>query len=106
MIPQSIGRTGHSELHAVFAIARDYAGERIAFRVGLPADWHTAQNRWERLANRLAARRRKATHPAIRWSRRRYRIDFYEVRAVNRHGQGLGSERHATALPVPYLAVR
>jgi hypothetical protein len=99
MIEQTIGRTGHSELHAVFATCMDYTGERLTFRVGQPVDWFTAQNRWERLDGARALRR------AIRWARRRYAVQHFEVRAVNRHGQGLGSDRHATAIPVPYRAL-
>jgi hypothetical protein len=49
---------------------------------------------------------RVGQHGRVRHARRWYRIDFYEVRSTDRHGRGLGSERHATALPVPYRAHR
>jgi ribosomal protein L13E len=82
--------------HALFAIATDSTGSQASFRLGLPTDWHTAVARHTRL-------KWDAPRPrAIRWLRRTYRITHYEVRSVDRHGRGLGSERHATAIPVPF----
>jgi hypothetical protein len=78
----------------------------------------TAQNRWK-LADRRVARiappsRAHALHgrgAAKRAARARRvptirsgdapSVESFEVRAVNRHGQGLGSDRHATAIPIP-----
>lgn len=87
-----------SEKHAVYAVCHAYNGERLSFRIGLPIDWHRAQNRW----NRLDAKRRAGVAQAIRFMRRQYRADFFEVRAVDFNGRGLGGERHALAFPVPY----
>lgn len=84
--------------HAVYAICKQPNGGTVSFRVGLAVDWNTAQARWQRLDNRRIAGRR----PIVKANRRQYVVDFYEVRAVDRHGRGLGAERHATALTVPY----
>jgi hypothetical protein len=100
------------ERHAVYATAklnvkdpRARGGvrvESVCFRVGQPVDLSTAMDRHERLAGTGATFK----HGRVRHARRWYRIDFYEVRSTDRHGRGLGSERHATALPVPYRAHR
>lgn len=73
-------------------------GQRITFRIGLPTSWARAHARWARLypaANRAAR---------VRFARRWYSIAHYEVRHVDRHGIGLGSERHGRAIPVPARA--
>jgi hypothetical protein len=88
--------------HAVYATAVARNGQTTTFRVGLPVDWNTAQNRWERLDDR----RRGGRDQAILWARRQYKINALEVRAVDYHGRGLGAERHSTAFPVPYRASR
>jgi hypothetical protein len=85
------------ELHAVYATCTSKHGT-ITFRVGLPVAWAAAQARWER----LDARRRAGASVRVRWARRWYRAMFLEVRAVDRHGRGLGSDRHSLAFPVPY----
>lgn len=92
------------EKAAVYAIttARDAAGRRITFRVGQPVDWNTAQARWTRLDDV----RRAGRAIRIGWMRRRYKVAFLEVRTVDYHGRGLGSERHRDAFTVPYRAVR
>jgi hypothetical protein len=89
-----------NERHAVFAIANDSTGSEVCFRVGLPTDWHTAVARHTRL--RWEDRKPRA----IRYARRTYRIRDYEVRATDRHGRGLGSDRHARAIPVPFRVAR
>jgi hypothetical protein len=98
------------ERHAVYATAklqvRDPSArggvrvDAVCFRVGQPTTLENAHERWDRLfpAPRRAAR--------VRHARRWYRIEFYEVRECDRHGRGLGSERHATAIPVPYVAAQ
>lgn len=95
------------ERHAVYATCIDRRGERLTFRVGLPVEWNTAIARWYRLDNwrtgREGARLRELL---VRWSRRQYRVLHFEVRAVDRHGRGLGSDRHALAFPVPYRLCR
>lgn len=75
--------------------------EPVSFRVGQPTTDARAYARWERLSPTADP----AAQRAIRHERRLYRPAFYEVRAVDKHGRGLGSERHATALAVPYRAV-
>lgn len=98
--------------HAVFATCTDKAGEHATFRVGQAVDWHRAQDRWSRLypllvtARDYLGRAAKVSigHGRVRYNRRWYYVDFMEVRAVDRHGRGLGSERHERAIPVPYLA--
>lgn len=85
-----------NDRHAVFAICAD----GVSFRLGQPADWHTAVTRQTRL------RWEDPRARAIRHEHRRYLIRDYEVRAVDRHGRGLGSERHARAIPVPFRRAR
>jgi hypothetical protein len=84
--------------HAVFATCTDRTGERATFRVGRAVDWDRAQARWSRLYPHRAIQGR------VRYARRWYAVDFMEVRAVDRHERGLGSDRHERAIPVPYLA--
>lgn len=84
------------ERHAVYAVTT--AG--VTFRVGLPVDWHTAQARWLRLDDR-----RRAGRVRVRHMRRWYTVQALEVRSADKHGRSLAhTERHATALPVPYRA--
>lgn len=90
-----------NELHAVYANCEDYQGRRVTFRVGQPASWDAAQARWRRLDYRRLFKRA----PVVRHARRRYTVQSLEVRAVDPHGRGLGSERHGSALLVPYRAV-
>lgn len=87
--------------HAVYANTSARNGERLTFRVGLPVDWNTAQDRWNRLDKRRASR---TIH--VRNMRRTYRVDSLEVRAVDYNGRGLGSDRHSLAFPVPYRAAK
>lgn len=72
-------------------------GDTITFRVGVPTDWNTAQDRWLRLDDA-----RIAGNLNIRYMRRSYAVRFVEVRSTDKHGRGLGSERHWNAIPVPY----
>lgn len=85
------------ERHAVYAVCPD----GLAFRIGLPVSWGRAQDRWSRLDARLRARGLTIRHDGRRWAAMRL-----EVRAVDAHGRGLGSERHALAFPVPYRLAR
>lgn len=87
--------------HAVYVTAEDFLGERVTFRVGLPTDWHTAQDRWLRLDDQ-----RRGRGLTIRYGGRLYAAHACEVRSVDRHGRGLGSQRHAEAVNVPYKIVR
>lgn len=92
----STGTGDKMNRHAVFATAPN----GVTFRIGQPTDWHGAQDRWVRLTNGRSRR--------LRHARRWYplpRVRF-EVRATDRHGRGLGAERHERAIPVPYRAVR
>lgn len=96
------------ERHAVYATC-EIAGEKITFRIGQPTDWRRAQARWERLYPISATSRNvlgrvtlAILRGRVRHARRWYRVSFMEVRAVDRHGRGLGSERHERAIPVPY----
>lgn len=95
------------ERHAVYATCIDHRGERLTFRVGLPVAWDLAIARWYRLDNWRTgfggARQRRLL---VRWARRQYRVLHFEVRSVDRHGRGLGSDRHALAFPVPYRLCR
>ena len=76
--------------------------DSVTFRVGQPADLDTAMSRHDRLAGTGA----DFKHGKVRANRRSYPIAFYEVRTCDRHGRGLGSERHWSAQPVPYRAHR
>lgn len=87
--------------HAVYANCRDLAGERATFRVGQPVGWGAAQDRWLRLDDGRRANRCQV----VGANRRRYLVESYEVRAVDRHGRGLGSKRHGSAIPVPYRSL-
>jgi len=104
------------EKHAVYltvklaAVAHDGRPreDHVTFRIGQPVSLDAAHKRHQRLQDRAVLR--KLAH-RIRHARRWYTTaasDWYwfEVRAVDKHGRGLGSERHATAIPVPYRAIR
>ena len=96
-----------NDRHAVYAITDNVRhGEHIAFRVGQPIGWNSAQNRYERLYARERGIRQPARPVKVRHDGRVYRVKAFEVRAADAHGRGLGSERHATAIVVPYRAVR
>jgi hypothetical protein len=86
------------ERHAVYAVTTS----GVTFRVGAPVDWDVAQNRWAR----LASRRRAGRKPRVRHMRRWYPVKAFEVRSVDRHGIGLGSDRHGRAIHAPYRACR
>lgn len=102
-----------STKHALYATAIDRNGERQTFRVGQPADLNTISARHLRLDDRHYNSGRAHIITA---NRRQYIVEGagkqtrawtgLEVRAVDRHGRGLGSERHALAFPVPYRACR
>lgn len=94
--------------HALFATVETPEGPHaVCFRVGKPTTWDRASARFNRLwaAGAVHPHLFEARPARVRHERRWYRVRFMEVRAVDRHGRGLGSERHATAIPVPYRAV-
>ena len=94
-------------LHAVYANTRARNGAELTLRVGLPTDEATAFARWLRLDNRRWGFEGFVKRPLrIAYARRLYTVDSLEMREVDYNGRGIGSERHATALPVPYRAMR
>lgn len=96
-----------TDRHAVYAITGSPdPTERVAFRVGQPTDWNTAQARYERLYSRQRGLGQPARKVRVRHDGRIYSATTFEVRAVDKHGKGLGSARHATAIIAPYRAVR
>lgn len=84
--------------HALFAVTPS----GLAFRVGRPVKWDRAVARWYRADDR----RRAGRAFRVRHDGRSYPVAAFEVRAVDRDGRGLGSERHAFAFPVPFRAMR
>jgi hypothetical protein len=93
--------------HAVYVICETRHGT-LSFRVGQPVSWDRAQARWQRIADRLDGFNGQAKRRiTVRHDGRRYcvRSMCVEVRAVDAHGRGLGSERHTLAFPVPYRAL-
>jgi hypothetical protein len=92
--------------HALFVTSRR-GNDTVTFRVGQPTSWDNAQDQHQatlRAQDSAAAGRRPI--PRVRHMRRSYPITFAEVRATDRHGRGIGSERHATAIPVPFTAIK
>jgi hypothetical protein len=87
-----------TENHANYVTCDLPEGGTITFRVGQPTDWNTAINRHNRI-DEFGKRFR------IRYMRRSYTPRFCEVRATDKHGRGLGSERHAQAVNVPFALV-
>ncbi len=86
-----------NERHANYLTCDLPEGGTITFRAGQPTDLVTAINRhYERLDK---------SGVVIRYMRRQYRVRFAEVRATDKHGRGLGSERHSQAIAIPYKAV-
>lgn len=83
-----------TDRHAVYLIT-----DGPCFRIGQPTDWDTAIRRWDRLNPATTPRVR------VRWYGRWYAVQWAEVRSVDVHGIGQGSERHGRAIPVPYRAV-
>lgn len=89
--------------HALFAVTTD----GNAFRVGLPTTWGNAQERWSRAADRLGGfNGHNARTCTVLGFAASYPVHFFEVRAVNKAGRGLGSLRHEYAVTVPYRALR
>lgn len=95
---------------AVYATVDTNDGtQTLTFRVGQPTTRDRANARWARLweAGAIDNGQRKPLATArVRYGRRWYRVRFMEVRAVDRHGRGLGRQDHAAAIPVPYRAVQ
>ena len=98
------------ERHALYATCDTRDGGTITFRVGQPVyGWHGALARFHRLWTDGAidqGQKAPLARARVRWDRRWYRVRFMEVRAVDRNGVGLGSERHSRAIPVPYRSAR
>lgn len=93
--------------HAVYVITDNTkTGEHIAFRVGQPTTWDKATARNDRLFARRAGIGMPKRPVKVKHDGRTYTARWFEVRAVDKHGRGLGSERHATAIIAPYRAVR
>lgn len=90
--------------HALFAVVEGH----FAFRVGQPTTWGNAQQRWSRADDRRVGanghKRRACT--VLGPFGASYPVMAFEVRAVDAKGGGLGSVRHALAVPVPYRALR
>jgi hypothetical protein len=97
-----------STKHAVYAttpVMRD--GTRVTFRVGQPVHQDRADARWMRLDNRKGGWEGVDRRPVtVKHDGRSYPVEHLEVRATDTHGRGLGAARHATALTVPYRALR
>jgi len=91
----------NSRNQAVYVVATDRKGERQCFRIGVPTELSNAHDRWDRIDS--ARRMGKAR---VRFNRRWYSVDQVEVRAVDRHGRGLGSLRHGLAFTVPCAALK
>lgn len=88
--------------HALFATTQDRRGRRLTFRIGQPVDWTQAIQRWNRLdMKRIARRNFRVQHDG-----RRLQVAYFEVRAVDQDGRGIGSERHTLAFPVPFRNCR
>lgn len=95
--------------HALYVTCETSQGTTLTFRVGQPVSWDAALDRWQRIADRLDGFNGQTARPVtIRHDGRRYSAKraCVEVRAVDRDGRGLGSERHTLAFPVPYRAMR
>jgi hypothetical protein len=94
---------------AVYATCETGDGDTITFRVGQPTTHNAAHARYARLWEAGAidhGQCRPLARARVRHQRRWYRVRFMEVRSTDRHGRGLGSERHSQAIPVPYVKVR
>lgn len=89
--------------HALFATTKDRTGRSLTFRVGQPVDWGRAIQRYDRLDRKLFIDRRKFR---VRHDGRRLPVAYFELRAVNQDGRGLGSDRHTLAFPVPFRNCR
>lgn len=93
--------------HALFVTCDTKHGS-LTFRVGQPTDWTTAQARWQRIADRAQGFYVPARRVTVKHDGRSYPISpvMVEVRSVDAHGRGLGSERHGKAFPVPFRNLR
>lgn len=100
-------RTSKSK-HAVYATTPVLSdGSRVTFRVGQPVAIDRADARWLRLDNMRGGFDGVDRRPmAVKFDGRSYPVAHFEMRQTTKHGHGLGSERHATALTVPYRALR
>lgn len=96
--------------HALYATCETNDGtQTITFRVGQPGGLARAHRWFERLwaaGGIYRGQRNPLVTARVRYRRRWYVVRFMEVRAVDRHGRGLGAERHARAIPVPYRAAQ
>lgn len=97
--------------HALYATCETNDGTRtITFRVGQPVrSWDRALARFDRLwaaGGIYRGQLNPRVTARVRYHRRWYVVRFMEVRATDRHGRGLGSQRHGQAIPVPYRAAQ
>src|SRR3954467_13475206 len=91
--------------HALYITSPDKA-HTATFRAAQPTSWNNAIDQYTTtLVAQDSAHARRRPMPSVRHMRRSYPVAFAEVRATDRHGRGLGSERHATAIPVPFTAL-
>ena len=88
----------NNDNHGVFVTCNLPEGGDITFRVGQPVSLFTADDRYERLYQ-------MRNHFRIHYMRRSYTPRFIEIRSTDKHGRGIGSERHGKAIAVPYAAV-
>lgn len=82
-----------NDLHCNYLTARLDAldpATSITFRVGMPTDWDSAIHFHQVVDGALAKRQTVK----VRYGDAYYRVAFSEVRGVDDHGGGLGSERH------------
>jgi hypothetical protein len=86
-----------NNMHAVYVVTQDGP----CFRVGQPTTWNLALARYDRIDSGDNGRGKR-----VRWYGRWYTVRWVEVRSVDAHGIGLGSERHGRAVPVPYVACK
>jgi hypothetical protein len=90
------------ERHAVFATVHERDGTTATFRVGLPQLGQAAWYRWDRLSRDGSP----LSRGFILYRGRKLPVKFYEVRAVDRYGRRLDSNRSDQVIPVPYRAHR
>jgi hypothetical protein len=88
--------------YAVFATSPSEQGGKC-FRIGQPTTLVSAHDRHRRLDS---ISYRTGVHQRVRHDGRWYAVKFFEVREIGPLGIGLGSERHARAIPVRYVDVK
>lgn len=93
--------------HALYVTCDTKHGS-LTFRVGQPTDVHTAHNRWQRIADRAQGFNVPQRMVTVKHDGRSYPIRpvMCEVRSTDKHGRGLGADRHTLAFPVPFRNLR